>query len=95
MPGQSQQYFERDLQGDEMITIKGIGKYTKEEKEIFDEMLRYAIDNSYMADKCAYYKQVKRKNEVMFAGQPICEYCEYKHLCRDIHDLLKSGILEK
>jgi hypothetical protein len=59
-----------------MISIKGINKYTKYEKDALKRALLYNVLVKY----CEWEG---------------CKDCEYKHLCKDINDMLKSGILDE
>lgn len=67
-----------------MISIKGINKYTIDEKIQLKSALLAILGDTLTSDV--------RCNCV---NDYICTDCKYKHLCKDINDLLKSGILDE
>lgn len=71
-----------------MISIKGINKYTDFEKAVLKRFLYNMIEDTITSDMryvCTIY----------FEKRYACKDCTYKHLCKDINDLLKSGILDE
>lgn len=66
-----------------MISIKGINKYTKYEKAELKRVLHGLLEDTFTS--CTKF----------FVNCYECKDCEYKHLCKDIYDLLKSGILDE
>lgn len=67
-----------------MISIKGINKYTTDEKI----QLKLAFFLALFGD--TNIDDVRCNCVNGYA----CTDCKYKHLCKDINDLLKSGILD-
>lgn len=70
-----------------MISIKGINKYTDFEKAALKRVLYNMVEDTFPSDMryvCTNY----------FGNCYACKDCPYKHLCKDINDLLKSGILD-
>lgn len=70
-----------------MISIKGINKYTIDEKIQLKLALLALLGETLTSN--VRYNCVK-----FFTNGYTCADCKYKHLCRDINDLLKSGILD-
>lgn len=70
-----------------MISIKGINKYTIDEKIQLKLALLGLLGDTPTSD--VRYNCVK-----FFVNGYVCTDCKYKHLCKDINDLLKSGILD-
>ena len=70
-----------------MISIKGINKYTTDEKIQLKLAFLALFGDSPIDDvRCNCVK--------FFVNGYACTDCKYKHLCKDINDLLKSGILD-
>jgi hypothetical protein len=49
--------------------------------------------NKYTKYEKAALKRVLLRNVIVECVE--CKDCEYKHLCRDINDLLGSGVLDE
>lgn len=71
-----------------MISIKGINKYTAYEKMQLRLALLAILEDIPKSDD--RYNCVK-----FFVNGYTCTNCKYKHLCKDINDILKSGILDE